>query len=363
MISYELDLNLIPGGVAPRLDVSQYDHGQTITCVLWEGNTPFTLPNASAASVSGTKPDGTGFTYNCTYEYGQPVVTITEQMTAVAGEVVCELVIVKEGERQGTVNFILDVEKAALDQDTPLSETDIPIIEQIPEIQAEVEAAKQLAEMWAVGPDGSEEEQPSSTNNAYYWAMQAASYAGGGLKPEVVQALPTQNISTSTLYFVPSSDPSTSNFYDEYINVDGTSQGWEKIGTTSTDLTAYQKSTDNNLNTTSKTIVGAINELDSDIDTINTNLADKPTRYTFTMHSNTEYAFPLEAKPYIYGSASSIAADLTLGIGIGYGQGSERNFIQTFKTSTNLTVTANATSLAIRFANTSDHDITCYVIQ
>ena len=282
MISYELDLNLIPGGVAPRLDVSQYDHGQTITCVLWEGNTPFTLPNASAASVSGTKPDGTGFTYNCTYEYGQPVVTITEQMTAVAGEVVCELVIVKEGERQGTVNFILDVEKAALDQDTPLSETDIPIIEQIPEIQAEVEAAKQLAEMWAVGPDGSEEEQPSSTNNAYYWAMQAASYAGGGLKPEVVQALPTQNISTSTLYFVPSSDPSTSNFYDEYINVDGTSQGWEKIGTTSTDLTAYQKSTDNNLNTTSKTIVGAINELDSDIDTINTNLSDIGTIETLT---------------------------------------------------------------------------------
>lgn len=277
MIAYELDLNLRPSGVLPRLNVSQYDHGQTITCVLWDGNTPFTMPNGSAASVAGTKPDGTGFTYSCTYEAGQPVVTLTEQMSAVAGEVMCELVIIKSGERQGTINFVIDVEPAALRSDVPISETDIPIIEQIPEIQAEVEAAKQLAEMWAVGPDGSEEDEPSSTNNAYYWAMQAASYAGGGLKPEVVQSLPTQNISTSTLYFVPSSDPSTSNFYDEYINVDGTSQGWEKIGTTSTDLTAYQKITDNNLVTTDKTVVGAINELAGDISEINTDF----TKYNF----------------------------------------------------------------------------------
>ena len=202
MKAYEIDLNLVPSGVLPRLDVSQYDKGQTITCVLWDGNTPFTLPNGSYASVAGTKPDGTGFTYACTYENSQPVVTITEQMTAVAGEVVCELVIIKGDERQGTVNFILDVERAALDQNTPISETDIPIIEQLPEIVAEVQASADEAEAWATGGESG---TPSSTNNAKYWAEQSQSYAVGALhwKGNVAFAnIPTTNLTVGDVYSV-----------------------------------------------------------------------------------------------------------------------------------------------------------------
>ena len=254
MKAYELGLNLVPGGVRPRLNISQYDKGQTITCVLSNGNVPYTLEAGEAASVAGTKPDGTGFIYACTYdEDNRPVVTVTEQMTVVPGEVVCELVLVKGEGRQGTINFVLEVERAALDENAPISETDIPILEQMPEIVAEVEAAQALAEAWAVG-SGSGADAPSDTNNAYYWAMQAASYAGGGLKPEVVAQLPTVNISTSTLYFVPSSDPSQSNFYDEYINIDGTSQGWELIGTTAVDLTDYYTKSEVN------TAVGAVQD-------------------------------------------------------------------------------------------------------
>jgi hypothetical protein len=242
MIAYELDLNLRPGGVLPRLNVSQYDKGQTVTCVLWDGNTAFVSPIGSAAYVVGTKPDGTGFEYACEYENGQPVFTITEQMSAIAGEVTCELRIITTDEQQGTINFVLDVEKSALSSDAPISETDLPIIQQLPEIVAECDAASQLAHQWATY--GASGETPSATNNAYYWAMQAASYAGGGLHPEVVQSLPTTNISTTTLYFVPSSDPSQSNFYDEYINIDGTTAGWELIGTTAVDLSDYYTKTE-----------------------------------------------------------------------------------------------------------------------
>lgn len=59
------------------------------------------------------------------------------------------------------------------------------------------------------------------------------------LNIEVVNSLPTQNISTTTIYLIPSQDPETSNIKDEYINLDGTSQGWELIGTTDIDLTNY----------------------------------------------------------------------------------------------------------------------------
>jgi hypothetical protein len=66
---------------------------------------------------------------------------------------------------------------------------------------------------------------------------------GGGLRPLVVQTLPTTDISTSTMYFVPSSDPETRNLYDEYINLDGTVSGYELIGTTGIDLSAYMLKT------------------------------------------------------------------------------------------------------------------------
>lgn len=261
MITFGLDLNLIPGKVLPRLNVSQYDKGQTVSVSLWNGDVPYSIPAGCTAQVVGTKADKTGFMYPCTIENGQPSFVITDQMTVFPGEVTLEVIIMDADNRIGTVNFILDVERAALADDTQISESDMPIIQQLPEIRAEVEAAAALAEAWAVGP-GTEQE-PSATNNAYYWAMQAASAAGGGLQPSVVQTLPTQDISTSTIYFVPSSDPSASNYYDEYINLDGTSQGWELIGTTAIDLTDYY--TKGEVNALLATINGNVATLDTQL--------------------------------------------------------------------------------------------------
>ena len=55
----------------------------------------------------------------------------------------------------------------------------------------------------------------------------------------VVQTLPTQDIQTNIIYLVPKSTAGTSNAYDEYINTDGTSAGWELIGDTEVDLSNY----------------------------------------------------------------------------------------------------------------------------
>lgn len=56
---------------------------------------------------------------------------------------------------------------------------------------------------------------------------------------EVVQTLPTTGISTTTIYLVPKSTAGTQNVYDEYINLDGTTSGWELIGDTEIDLSNY----------------------------------------------------------------------------------------------------------------------------
>ena len=55
----------------------------------------------------------------------------------------------------------------------------------------------------------------------------------------VVQTLPTQDISQTTIYLVPKQPAGTQDVYDEYINLDGTSTGWENIGTTQVDLSNY----------------------------------------------------------------------------------------------------------------------------
>ena len=59
----------------------------------------------------------------------------------------------------------------------------------------------------------------------------------------VVQSLPTTDIQTNIIYLVPKSTAGTSNAYDEYINTDGTSAGWELIGDTEVDLSNYYTKT------------------------------------------------------------------------------------------------------------------------
>lgn len=55
---------------------------------------------------------------------------------------------------------------------------------------------------------------------------------------EVVSALPTQNIKTTTIYLLAKSTSEDNNIYDEYLYVNSK---WEKIGDTTIDLSNYVK--------------------------------------------------------------------------------------------------------------------------
>lgn len=142
MTTQIIKLNMIPGGVMPVVYASQYDN-QTNALVfeLYNGDLPFPVPSGAAVLINGTKPpvDGelTGFSYSAASISGNRVVcNVTTQMTAVAGDVLCELRIRTATQIIGSVNFILRVERSALNDDTVLSETDIPLIEQAIEIAA-----------------------------------------------------------------------------------------------------------------------------------------------------------------------------------------------------------------------------------
>jgi hypothetical protein len=73
------------------------------------------------------------------------------------------------------------------------------------------------------------------------YVTSAISEIGGiNLNFAVVETLPTENISATTIYLVPKTDTTTGDGYDEYIYIN---TAWEKLGTTSIDLSGYwQKS-------------------------------------------------------------------------------------------------------------------------
>lgn len=129
------DLNLVPRDVPVVVQCSQYDKkSRQIVFTIYKDEELYTIPNGVGATVRGTKRDKTGFVYSCTCTSHTITMTIEEQMTVLSGYVPCELRITRGTlagtEILGTANFSLYVEKSPLADDTIISETDIPLLQQ-----------------------------------------------------------------------------------------------------------------------------------------------------------------------------------------------------------------------------------------
>lgn len=192
MITQSINLNLVPGGVLPRINVSQYDKGtRTLEFTLYNGSVLFSIPDDVTITIQGTKADSTGFQYECTFEDSVVTSDLSEQMTVFAGEVVCELVLTQGTNILGTANFILNVEAAALSDDTVISDTDLPLLQEAIEAAAEAAASAEEAannasaaeessedsEAYAIGTRGGTDvtsDDPAYHNNAKYYAESVA---------------------------------------------------------------------------------------------------------------------------------------------------------------------------------------------
>ena len=138
MLTSRFEIDVTPGGIPPVVNASQYDAGsRTIEFTLVSGTGDFVPPSGVKAEVRGTKPDGNGFSYEARILGRVVTVVITEQMTAAAGKVRCELALYTGTPATNetpasddymqlcTANFILMVERAALDKDTVSSESEV----------------------------------------------------------------------------------------------------------------------------------------------------------------------------------------------------------------------------------------------
>lgn len=178
MITQKLNLSLVPGGVPPRINVSRYDVGsRTLEFHLINGySDDFTIPDNSEVILEGSKKDEKIFAYHCTYDGSDVYSNVTRQMTILAGEVECELVIIDEEDNVlGSANFVIVVENSPID-DESISEDDIGIfndyIEQMKELKDEaVSEAGTASKTWAVGGTGTREGE--DTDNSKYYCEEA----------------------------------------------------------------------------------------------------------------------------------------------------------------------------------------------
>lgn len=130
MIEQNYNLDTIPfSSAVPVVHVSQYDSGsRTLKFKLLAGGSNYDMTGVTGAQINGRKPDGTEFSYNMTISNDVVSIVITEQMAAVAGRVMAEVVLTGANSSVlGTANFIIEVEKSPLDE-AVISDTEIPII-------------------------------------------------------------------------------------------------------------------------------------------------------------------------------------------------------------------------------------------
>ena len=165
-----INLQITPSNVMPKIYASQFDIGREIEINLYDGASAYTPPVGTDIRFEGKKPDGNGFSYACTYTGNVVTVVTTDQMTVLAGEIPCELRMSLNGDDIGTLNIIFVIEKSPIDENVPISDTEIPAI---------IELARDeqyAAEAWATGerngvPVGPTD--PQYHNNAKYWAEHA----------------------------------------------------------------------------------------------------------------------------------------------------------------------------------------------
>lgn len=126
-------LNIIPAGIMPVVHISEEDKGYERQFLIFNGSTAWNVPEGVSATIRGTKADKLGVTETATVTTGSNLVsvTITEQMTAAAGDAVYELVFVDtNGLRVASINMIWRVKKDALG-DSVISESDLDYASQV----------------------------------------------------------------------------------------------------------------------------------------------------------------------------------------------------------------------------------------
>ena len=112
MIVQHFDINLIPGGDVPEVDVSQQDAGSgRLVAHLFAGSEAY--EPSGAAVIQGTREDGGTFRHDARIEGSTVTADVTEDMTAAPGRARAQIVVTEGESRTGSGIFFLNVQRGA----------------------------------------------------------------------------------------------------------------------------------------------------------------------------------------------------------------------------------------------------------
>ena len=132
MIEQTYRIDMIPDGAPVVVHVSQYDTAaRRLSFELYNGGVAYELPAGAVVSIAGTKPDNTSFLYAMTVSGNLVSIDLQQQMALVAGDVPAEIQITGAEGKIGSANFIIRVERGPIDENSVISETDLPIFQQL----------------------------------------------------------------------------------------------------------------------------------------------------------------------------------------------------------------------------------------
>lgn len=177
MITQTYKLDMIPTGLPVVVHVSQYDTtARTLAFELYAGGETYSPDGV--VTIRGTKPDDTVFEYTMIVEGNTASIALQPQMAIAAGDVATEIKAVETDGTVNSANFIIRVEKSAVDDNTAISDSDIPVFTQLAEQAESAATAAQTAQAAteALFPTGGTVGQYlQKTANGTQW-----SDAGGG---------------------------------------------------------------------------------------------------------------------------------------------------------------------------------------
>lgn len=202
-----ITLDLQQASTPTFVAVKKSDIGREIRITLSDGGFPYEISADCYAVLTGTKPDGNILYNHCDIEGNTIVYEITEQTTAAAGRMKAEVKLYGADDILVTsATFRIIIDGTVYTDDKVESSSEFSALRQL------------MSQVLEIIKNNSGE-------------------SGGGISITIVKELPTEDISTNTLYLVKDADV-PSNIYTEYMYVNGE---WEIIGSQQLNLSGYVK--------------------------------------------------------------------------------------------------------------------------
>ena len=192
MITQPYSLSLQPGGVPIRIPCVQGDAAsRTISLSLISCGATFTPPSGAVVTFDGTKPDGKSFSVSGTISGSAVSVTLTAQMTAVAGEIPCRLTLVSGTEILGTAEVLLVVAPSAIPTNPDLSDSDMSALTDLKNAAAQsaINASQQVT-VAANSATSAAQSATAAANSAASAAQQATAAANSAAAGKADLAVP-----------------------------------------------------------------------------------------------------------------------------------------------------------------------------